>query len=60
MIPLIEKSEQISIMVWSKLKQGLYFAMSTMSLFLPRNASKFITYTLIPLENIIQELIGYP
>jgi hypothetical protein len=31
-----------------------------MSLFLPSNASKFITYTIISLKRIIQELIGYP
>ena len=32
---------------------------STMSLFLPSNASKFITHTLIHLEMIVQELIDY-
>jgi hypothetical protein len=34
-------------------------AMSTMSLFLPSNVSKFITHTIFSLERIVQELIGY-
>jgi hypothetical protein len=47
-------------MVWSKLIQRLDFATSMMFLFSPSNANNFITYTLLPLEMIIQELIGYP
>jgi hypothetical protein len=34
--------------------------MSTMSLFSPSNANKFITHTPFPLEMIVQELIDYP
>jgi hypothetical protein len=47
-------------MVWSKLTQKLDSAMSTMSLFLLSNVSKFITHTHLYLERIIQELIDYP
>jgi hypothetical protein len=46
-------------MVWLRLIQKLNFATPMMSLFLPSNASKFITHTLFPLEMIVQELIGY-
>jgi hypothetical protein len=38
------------IMVWSKLTQKLDSATSTMSLFSPNNANKFITNTPFPLE----------
>jgi hypothetical protein len=47
-------------MVWSRLIQKLNFATPIMFLFLPSNASKFITHTLFSLELIVQELIGYP
>jgi hypothetical protein len=47
-------------MVWLRLIQKLNFATPMMFLFLPSNASKFITYTLFSLEMIVQELIGYP
>jgi hypothetical protein len=40
-------------MVWSKLIQMLDSAMSMMSLFLPSNASKFITHILRPLKRIV-------
>jgi len=46
-------------MVWLKFIQMLDSATSMMSLFLPNNASKFITHTLLSLEMIIQELIDY-
>jgi len=59
MIPLTKKSKYILIMVWSKLIQRLDSATSMMFLFSPSYASKFITYTPIPLERIVQELIGY-
>ena len=57
---LTNESKYILIMVWSKLIQRLDFATSMMFLFSPSNANNFITYTLLPLEMIIQELIGYP
>jgi len=47
-------------MVWSKLIERLDSATSTISLFLQSNVNKFITYTVLPLENIVQELIDYP
>jgi hypothetical protein len=47
-------------MVWSNLIQRLGSATSTMSLFSPSNASKFITHTILLLEMIVQELIDYP
>jgi hypothetical protein len=46
-------------MVWLKLKQRLDSATLMMSFFLPINASKFITHTLLSLEKIVQELIDY-
>ena len=46
-------------MVWSKLTQKLDFAMSTISLFSPSNANKFITHIPFHVERIVQELIGY-
>jgi hypothetical protein len=46
-------------MDWAKLIQGLDSTMSTMYLFLSSNANKFIIHTLLHLERIIQELIGY-
>jgi hypothetical protein len=60
MTQLTEESNYIPIMFWSKLTQNLDFAMSMMSLFLPSNTSKFITYTPFSLEMIVQELIGCP
>jgi len=60
MTPLTKELEYISIMVWSKLTLKLDSATLTMSLFSPRNARKFITHTLFPLEMIGQELISYP
>jgi hypothetical protein len=48
MTPLTEEYE------WSKLTQTLDSATSTMSLFLPSNASKFITHTPLSLEKIVQ------
>jgi hypothetical protein len=50
----------ILIMVWSKLIQMLDTTKSTMSLFSPNNANKFIIHILLPLEIIVQEFIGYP
>jgi hypothetical protein len=47
-------------MVLSKLIQSLDLATLMMFLFLPSNANKFITHTLLPLERIVQELIDYP
>jgi hypothetical protein len=51
----LSKANHNTIIEWVKiiLPEG-------MSLFLPSNASKFITHTPAPLERIVQELIGYP
>jgi len=54
MTPLIEESEQIPIIVWSKLIQRLDSTMSMISLFSSSNAKKFITHTLLHLEMIIK------
>ena len=45
-------------MVWSKLTLKIDSATSTISLFSPSNARKFITHTPFPLERIGQELIS--
>jgi hypothetical protein len=59
MTPLTDESEYILIMVWSKLIQRLDSVMLMISLVSPSNASKFITHIFLPLERIVQELIGY-
>jgi hypothetical protein len=46
-------------MAWSKLVKEIDLATSMMFLYLPNNANKYITHTLIPLKMIIIELIGY-
>jgi len=46
-------------MVWSKSVKEIDLATSMMFSYLPNNASKYITHTLIPLKMIIIELIGY-
>jgi hypothetical protein len=47
-------------MVWSKLIQRLNSTTSKMSSLSQNNANKFITYTILSLEMIVQEFIGYP